>query len=129
MYIIDQLGNLLIAPGDVLDKMSILAIKLQKISQNKFVQDEIHRIEQLYTNILAVNPEYKKIVPEVNELAAQLLETNFDQWLLEDRVRTENSWEAAQAARDNNTKRVRVKNEINKLFGYPIEMKDYANNT
>lgn len=126
----NEKGDLLLAPGDVLDKLSILFIKKQKIEdplKKEAIQEDINRTSLLWRNMCH---ELEKQIGFVGmgtaSLFGQLYKTNLKQWDLEDRVRTEDSWEAAQAARENNTLRVNLKNDINDLLGYCIEeIKEY----
>lgn len=120
--------QLLIAPGDVADKLTILSIKTQIIEglqRLQFIHDELQRTLVLMDRIIEYNPDIDQ--QELKKLIQKLKEINREQWKAEDRVRTENSWEAAKYARECNTRRVAVKNEINELFKYPIEQKEYKN--
>jgi hypothetical protein len=62
---------------------------------------------------------------ELNSFVSELFSLNRIQWELEDKVRNKKTWEAAIEARNNNSKRVEVKNKINELFNFPIEQKEY----
>lgn len=119
-------GVLYISPGDLTDKLVILQIKREKIEDAEsgyFVQDEICRTSALLDIIL--NHFSEDIYNTFEKLQNELRSINEVQWALEDRVRTESSWEAARAARENNTIRVNKKNDINRLLGYPVEAKKY----
>lgn len=119
-------GILTISPGDLADKLVILQIKREKIENldsGYFIQDEICRTSIILDIIL--NFFSQEVYDTFLKLQNELRSINLEQWALEDRVRTESSWEAAKAARECNTKRVKKKNEINELLGYPVETKQY----
>lgn len=120
--------QLLIAPGDVADKLTILNIKAKHFEDGtpkaKLVHDELARTILLMDRIVDYHPDVCEL--KLYELIRDLRAINEEQWASEDRVRTEQSWEAAFYARQCNTKRVNKKNEINQLFEYPVEAKDYA---
>jgi hypothetical protein len=119
-------GILVISPGDTADTLTILQIKREKIEDPDIgitIQDSICRLSVVMDTMLEPfdDATFERFVTLQNELRA----INLTQWDLEDRVRTESSWEAAKAARDNNTLRVSKKNEINQLLGFPVEQKKY----
>jgi hypothetical protein len=117
---------LVVSPGNIADELSILYLKREKIldpDTGLVIQDTICRLSVLMDSILdrfnqEVNDTFWKLLEELSEV-------NRIQWDLEDRVRKESSWEAAQAARSNNSIRVEIKNKVNRLFGYPTEEKLY----
>lgn len=112
------------SPGELFDKQTILLIKEGKhVGNRKTIINEINllwRAQQLYTAQLD-NSQHNQL----NTLFSKLYLCNLHQWELEDKVRSEKSTEAAVAARENNTQRVALKNEINKLFGATLEAKKY----
>ena len=119
-------GMLVIDPADAADRLSILHLKREMILDPEagfVVQDTICRLSVLLDSIL------DRFSEEVNnrfwELLDELTEINRVQWECEDRVRTECSWAAAQAARTQNSIRVAKKNEIAQLFDFPTEQKLY----
>jgi hypothetical protein len=121
-------GKLLIAPGDIVDKYTILLLKIVMLrceQDKKFAREELSRTIVLLQQVVDLIPVSTF---HFFGLLSELLAINTEQWKCEDRVRTENSWQAAQAARECNSRRVRKKNEINKLFGYPVEVKQYQTN-
>lgn len=119
--------QLLIAPGDVADKLTILNIKMEHFQEDeekcRFVHDEFQRTLVLMDRIVEYYPDLDEA--ELRNLIRDLEFVNSVQWKAEDRVRTEKSWEAAVHARLCNTHRVKIKNYINELFKYPTETKDY----
>lgn len=135
---VNKKGELLLDPGDLWDRITILDIKIQKLSQNpeakKFdkkkgsklgiVKAQYDRAKQLVDKLIRATGLMDFVT--LSRLITELRDSNEKQWDLEDRVRTENSWEAAKAARDNNSDRVKIKNKINELYGFPTEVKQYA---
>ena len=123
--LLDDKGQILISPGDLYDKWTILVIKLVQIDSDPegYIAKEMERLSILLKRVYKLVPDIEGY--ELSLLISELHEINSEQWHLEDRVRTEESWEAARAARENNNKRVKVKNKINELFGYPTEIKRY----
>jgi len=121
-------GNLLISPGDLWDKLVILGIKLERVPKHKeLIQEELTNLQEFIHNI------HEKVEPDnllsVCLLVAQLDEIARQQWDQEDIVRTtENLTLAGKAAQDSrtlNTKRVEIKNKINKLYRSFGEVKLY----
>ena len=119
-----------INPGDLVDKYSILLIKLVKYPEKiDDISEEIARISYLLDRLL----EYYNSITEqlqskmVFYLFSELCLINLKQWELEDRVRSEQTGTAAYNARVNNSKRIEIKNKINDLFNFPDEVKLYKN--
>lgn len=119
-------GVLLISPGELTDKLTILHLKREVVedpNQGYFIQDELCRTSMLLDIILSNFSE--EVYNSYQKLQDELRAINKVQWGLEDRVRNESTGEAARAARENNNFRVQKKNEICSLLGYPIEIKKY----
>lgn len=119
-------GTLVISPGNIADELSILQIKREKIEDPEIgvsIQDAICRLSVVMDSIL--DPYDDQIFARFVELQNELRSINLVQWDLEDRVRTEQSWEAAYEARMNNTRRIEKKNQINQLLNFPVEQKKY----
>ena len=121
-----------ISAGELLDKITILEIKLVKIKDKK--------------NLLEINKEYEslretknsniKLTKNLEKLIIQLKEINLKLWDIEDKKRIcEKNKDFGQAFVDlsrsvylNNDKRANIKSEINKILGSNIrEIKKYAN--
>jgi len=130
-------GELLVSPGECWDRLTILELKIIKIDnvgKNRIAGAEWRRVMQLIENLHLANcyprdfkhdqsePRWDLLIRSVDRLRKQ----NTLQWICEDRVRMENSWEAAQAARNSNTIRIEIKNRINYLYGYAEDVKQYA---
>ena len=121
-----------ISAGELLDKISILEIKIDKI------KDKDHQIE--------INKEYKilketkdlniKTTTKIESLFSELKKINLNLWYIEDKIRIceknkdfgKNFIDLARNVYLNNDKRAKIKSEINKLLGSNIkEIKKYIN--
>lgn len=107
--------------GDLADRYTIECIKGIKIKD--YPQSNILYIEQAYESKLETIND--TIYEAIEEWRYQLLQINEYQWELEDRVRLQQDWKSCYAARVNNSERIRIKNEINKLYGDMLEIKEY----
>jgi hypothetical protein len=112
----------LFPPGEVIDRITIEDAKNSHILGYK----EIYRSKHDSVDIIIDRTLTDgRLRTRLHTLWDQLSELNARQWDWEDRVRSEESAEAAVGARRNNTERVRIKNKINELFGAPREVKQY----
>ena len=121
-----------ISAGELLDKISILEIKIDKI------KDKDHQIE--------INKEYKilketkdlniKTTTKIESLFSELKKINLNLWYIEDKIRIceknkdfgKNFIDLARNVYLNNDKRAKIKSEINKLLDSNIkEIKQYVN--
>ena len=121
-----------VSVGELLDKISILEIKQEKIKDTeklKFINEE-HSIlkDQLNKNI--------KSDQKLNELFETLKKINAKLWIIEDDKRqcekdkdfTEKFIELSRDVHFLNDERARIKLEINNLTGSKIrEIKEYTN--
>ena len=121
-----------ISAGELLDKISILEIKLKKI-QDKSNQKEINKEYKILKKAQKSNIKLNK--KSIN-LFKELKNINLKLWDIEDKVRIfekdKNFNEIfVQLAREvyfNNDRRAKIKLEINKIFKSNItEIKKYAN--
>tara|TARA_Y100000590_G_scaffold22898_1_gene26338 strand:+ start:4014 stop:4415 length:402 start_codon:yes stop_codon:yes gene_type:complete len=121
-----------ISAGELLDKISILEIKLEKI-QNK---DDLIEINKEYKALKDSEKMNINSTDKVNQLFSQIKEINLKLWNIEDQIRNcESKKDFSQTfidlARDvyiNNDKRSKIKSEINKTLGSNIrEIKKYSN--
>ena len=120
-----------ISAGELLDKISILEIKIDKI------KDKDHQVE--------INKEYKilketkdlniKTTTKIESLFSELKKINLNLWYIEDKIRIceknkdfgKNFIDLARNVYLNNDKRAKIKSEINKLLDSNIkEIKQYA---
>ena len=120
-----------VSVGELLDKISILEIKKEKIKDNtklKFIVDEYDVLkEQLKNNV--------KNDENLNKLFVSLKEINSKLWLIEDDKRMceknsdfgEKFIELSRNVHFLNDKRAKIKLEINQLTGSKIrEIKEYT---
>ncbi len=118
-----------ISNGELLDKFSILKIKIKKIKDNSKlinIQNEINELSNLCDVLLKVNG--------VVELFENLISTNSKLWEIEDLIRSKESLkefdesfiELARSVYITNDVRFHIKNEINKLTNSKlVEEKSY----
>ena len=121
-----------VSVGELLDKISILEIKQEKIKDTeklKFIEKELTILkDQLNNNI--------KSDQKLNELFVKLKKINAKLWIIEDDKRqcekdkdfTEKFIKLSRDVHFLNDERARIKLEINNLTGSKIrEIKEYTN--
>ena len=119
-----------ISPGELLDKISILEIKLEKVKDKKS-QEEIKKeykiLKEIQTNSIEMTDEIKNLIQSVKNV-------NIELWSIEDKLRIyeknkdfgENFIELARGVYFKNDERAKFKNEINVILGSNIrEIKQY----
>ena len=120
-----------ISEGELLDKISILEIKLEKI-QDKESQEEINKEYKILKEAQNLNI---KITENVKYLLNELKKINQNLWDIEDKLRIceknkdfgKNFIDLARNVYLNNDKRAKIKSEINEILGSNIrEIKQYA---
>jgi len=120
-----------ISAGELLDKISILEIKLDKV-KNKNSQERIN-IE--YKMLMKARDSNIEITEKIRQLIKDIKEVNLNLWNIEDKLRIcEKNKDFGQGfvqlARNvyfNNDKRAKIKSEINELLGSEIrEIKQYV---
>ena len=121
-----------ISAGELLDKISILEIKLKKI-QDKSNQKEINKEYKILKKAQKSNI---KLNEKSINLFKELKNINLKLWDIEDKVRifekdknfNETFVQLAREVYFNNDRRAKIKLEINKIFKSNItEIKKYAN--
>ena len=121
-----------ISAGELLDKISILEIKLIKINDKKSLLE----INKEYNSLKETQDSNIKLTKNLENLINQLKEVNLKLWDIEDNKRIcEKNKDFGKVFVDlsrnvylNNDKRARIKSEINKLLGSNIkEVKQYVN--
>ena len=121
-----------ISAGELLDKISILEIKLDKIKD----KESLIEINKDYASLSKTKNSNISITKDLENLTKQLKETNMKLWSIEDEKRMceknkdfgKNFIELARSVYLNNDKRAKIKSEINKLLGSNIkEIKKYIN--
>ena len=121
-----------ISAGELLDKISILEIKLDKIKD----KESLIEINKDYASLSETKNSSISITKDLENLTKQLKETNMKLWSIEDEKRMceknkdfgKKFIELARNVYLNNDKRAKIKSEINKLLGSNIkEIKKYIN--
>ena len=121
-----------ISPGELLDKISILEIKLEKV-KDKNSQEEIKKeykiLKEIQTNSIKMTDKIKNLVQSVKNV-------NIELWDIEDKLRIyeknrdfgKNFIELARGVYFKNDERAKLKNEINEILESNIrEIKQYIN--
>jgi len=120
-----------ISAGELLDKMSILEIKLEKI-RNKNDKDVINKEYLMLKKTRNTNIQLNK---KTEQLIKEIKKINLVLWNIEDEIRncekeknfSKKFVELARSVYLNNDKRAKIKSEINEIFGSNIkEIKLYA---
>ena len=120
-----------ISAGELLDKLSILEIKLNKIKNPALLQE----IKKDYNIINEAKNKNINSSNEINVLYKDLKKINEQLWEIEDKIRlceknSDFKDKFIQLARDvyfKNDKRSKIKSEINKISGSNIqEVKQYT---
>ena len=121
-----------ISAGELLDKISILEIKLAKIND----KESLLEINKEYNSLKETQDSNIKLTKDLESLMSQLKEVNLKLWDIENNKRIcEKNKNFGKVFVDlsrnvylNNDKRAKIKSEINKLLGSNIrEVKQYAN--
>ena len=120
-----------ISAGELLDKISILEIKLKKI-KNKANQEKINKE---YKILKEVQNSSIEMTEKLKTLVKKIKEVNQNLWDIEDKLRFceknkdfgKNFIELAREVYFNNDKRSKIKSEINKILMSNIkEVKEYV---
>ena len=121
-----------ISAAELLDKISILEIKLYKIKD----KESLIEVNKEYASLSETKNSNISITKDLENLTKQLKETNMKLWSIEDEKRMceknkdfgKKFIELARSVYLNNDKRAKIKSEINKLLGSNIkEIKKYIN--
>ena len=120
-----------ISPGELLDKISILEIKLEKVKD----KNNLNEINKEYKILKIAQNTNIETTDKIKELFSQLKVVNLNLWDIEDKLRIcekdkdfgKNFTELARKVYLNNDKRSKIKLEINKILGSNIrEIKQYV---
>ena len=120
-----------ISAGELLDKISILEIKLDKIKD----KESLIEVAKEYESLKKTKNSNIQITTDINNLSNQLKEINLKLWTIEDKKRIceknhdfgKTFIELARNVYLNNDKRAKIKSDINRLLGSNIkEIKKYA---
>ena len=120
-----------IAPGELIDKITILEIKLERIKDG----DKLANVRQEHDTLVQSRDAAIEATPELDLLGAELKAANEALWDIEDDIRDcerqkdfgEPFVQLARNVYISNDKRAALKREINELLGSSlIEEKSYA---
>ena len=120
-----------ISTGELIDKISILEIKLEKI-KDKTSQDEINKE---YNILKEVQNSSIEMTEKLKTLLKEIKEVNLNLWNIEDKLRIceknkdfgQTFIELARSVYLNNDKRSKIKFKINEVSGSNIkEIKQYV---
>ena len=121
-----------ISAGELLDKISILEIKLEKIKGKASLEE----INKEYKFLIKAQNSSIEVTEKLKTLSKEIKEVNLNLWNIEDKLRIceknkdfgQTFIELARGVYLNNDKRSKIKSEINKILGSNIrEIKQYAN--
>ena len=121
-----------ISAGELLDKMTILEIKLDKIRD----KENLLEVSKEYESLKETKKSNIKLTKDLENLIIQLKEINLKLWDIEDKTRIcEKNKDFGQTFINlsrsvylNNDKRANIKSKINKMLGSNIkEVKQYVN--
>ncbi len=120
-----------VSPGELIDKITILEIKLERIED----EDKLKNVKLECETLTRARDEAIEATPKLEKLTADLKDSNERLWEIEDDIRQcehdkdfgDRFVELARAVYVNNDQRSRLKREINELLGsHLIEEKSYA---
>ena len=120
-----------ISAGELLDKISILEIKLKKIKN----EDSQKEIQKEYKILKEIQNSSIELTDTIKDLLKSIKEVNLILWDIEDKLRIceknadfgKNFIQLSRNVYLNNDKRAKIKSDINKLLGSNIkEIKQYV---
>ena len=120
-----------ISPGELLDKISILEIKLKQIKD----KNSLEEVKKEYKILKETQNSSIELTGRIKELFDSIKEVNLVLWHIEDDVRLceknkdfgKNFIKLARGVYLNNDKRSKIKSEINKVLMSNIrEVKEYV---
>ena len=120
-----------ISAGELLDKISILQIKLEKIKN----EDSQKEIQKEYKILKEIQNSSIELTDTIKDLLKSIKEVNLVLWDIEDKLRIyeknknfgKDFIKSAREVYINNDKRSKIKSEINRILGSNIkEIKQYV---
>ena len=120
-----------ISAGELLDKISILEIKLEKVKD----KNNLDEIKKEYNILIKIKNSSIEFTDKIKNLFKAIKEVNIDLWEIEDKIRIceknkdfgKNFIDLARQVYFNNDKRAKIKSEINEILGSNIkEVKQYV---
>ena len=121
-----------ISPGELLDKISILEIKLEKVKDKNSKKE----IKKEYKILKGIQICSTKMTGKIKDLFQSVKNVNIELWDIEDRLRiyeknkdfSKNFIELARGVYFKNDERAKIKSEINEILkSNIIEIKQYDN--
>ena len=121
-----------ISPGELLDKISILEIKLEKVKDKNSKKE----IKKEYKILKGIQICSTKMTGKIKDLFQSVKNVNIELWDIEDRLRiheknkdfSKNFIELARGVYFKNDERAKIKSEINEILKSNIrEIKQYLN--
>ena len=121
-----------ISPGELLDKISILEIKIEKVKD----KNSLEEIKKEYKILKEIQTSSIEITGKIKDLFQSVKNVNLKLWDIEDKLRIyeknkdfgKNFIELARQVYLNNDERAKIKLEINIICGSNIrEVKQYVN--
>ena len=114
-----------VSPGELLDKISILQIKIAKIKDKKGQK----KIKKEYNILKSIKNIKIKRNNKIQALFREIKKVNMDLWLIEDKIRVceknkdfgQTFINLARSVYVNNDKRAKIKTKINTLLGSNIK--------
>ena len=120
-----------VSPGELLDKISILEIKLEKVND----KNSQEKIKKEYKILKEIQNSSIELTDKIKNLFRSVKSINLTLWDIEDKLRIHEKnkdfgkdfVELARGVYFNNDKRAKIKSEINEILGSNIkEVKQYV---
>ncbi len=120
-----------ISPGELLDKISILEIKLVKIRDQK----SLEKVNKEYESLVEAKKLYISPTKKLDDLIKKIKEVNLVLWNIEDKIRIceknktfgKEFVDLARSVYLNNDRRAKIKSNINDILDSNIkEIKQYV---
>ena len=120
-----------ISPGELLDKISILEIKLEKVKDKNYQKE----IKKEYKILKEIQNSSIELTDKIRDLFQSVKNVNIVLWDIEDQLRIheknkdfgKNFVELARGVYFNNDKRAKIKSKINEILRSNIkEIKQYV---
>ena len=121
-----------ISPGELLDKISILEIKIEKVKD----KNNLEEIKKEYKILKEIQTSSLEITGKIKDLFQSVKNVNVKLWNIEDKLRIceknkdfdKNFIELARGVYFANDERAKLKSKINKILNSNIrEIKQYVN--
>ena len=121
-----------ISPGELLDKISILEIKIEKVKD----KNSLEEIKKEYKILKEIQTSSIEITDKIKDLFQSVKNVNVKLWNIEDKLRIceknkdfdKNFIELARSVYFDNDERAELKSKINKILKSNIrEIKQYDN--